>query len=97
LHNRSGCHDEDDDAEAEGREVQVLLRRARVDDVPLLHRQVVTSSSVIRPSSIRKAARSLLRSDRITYGLRSHRPMFSTSVRDGRGGEAMCEWNTASS
>ena len=50
-----------------------------------------------RPSSIRQAASSPVWTLRITYGRPSHRPMFSTSVRDGRGGLARCEWKTASS
>src|SRR5438270_802787 len=29
------------------------------------------------------------------YGRPSHCPMFSTSVRDGRGGDERCEWTTA--
>ena len=50
-----------------------------------LHRHEVTSARSIWPSSILKAARSSCRhASRSRYGLPAQRPMFSTSVRDGR-------------
>ena len=56
-----------------------------------------TASGSIRPSSIVQPASASEPSERIRYGLPCQRPMFSTSVREGRGGEERCEWKTASS
>jgi hypothetical protein len=64
-------------------------------EVPVYEPSTVSDS--IRPSRMRQAASSPVRTVRITYGRPSQSPMFSTSVREGRGGLERCEWKTASS
>ena len=58
-------------------------------------RRTVTGS--IAPSLDRPAGERVRSRARDQVGLPCQRPMFSTSVRDGRGGEERWEWNTASS
>ena len=65
------------------------------DDLGDVH--ATTASGAILPSSIVQPASESEPSERIRYGLPCQRPMFSTSVREGRGGDERCEWKTASS
>ena len=77
--------------------VRVRRRPAPEPGCELGDVHATTASGSIRPSSIVQPASASEPSERIRYGLPCQRPMFSTSVREGRGGEERCEWKTASS
>ena len=76
-----------------------LADRARSGSEPSCFKQLARSAAAARSGrpSIVQAASSAEPSERIRYGRPCQRPMFSTSVREGRGGEDGCEWKTASS
>ena len=102
-HHRRLRRDQDRDAPAQGRHLQVLLRAAPELDARHLQGHVGGVSSIARgsgstaPSAIRQAASSPVGRERIRYGRLSQRPMLAMSVRDGRAESVGCEWKTASS
>ena len=69
-------------------------RRASVGPLLLRLERLLGDLAALDPPRAQLAARP---TDRIRYGRRSQRPMFSMSVRDGRASVRGCEWKTASS